>query len=114
MRKAGSGSRSRRTSPTATAPICVVWSARPLNSPGKQTASFEALRNEYETLEAEHVGADDLPEAVDQRLGEIETAMAAFENRPIRFDPADIARAGIFLSIDGDGASAGRARLRPT
>jgi ParB family chromosome partitioning protein len=30
--------------------------------------------------------------------------MAAHENRPIRFDPADIARAGIFVSIDSDGA----------
>ena len=70
----------------------------------EEAASFEALRTEYETLEAEHIGGDDLPEAVDQRLGEIETAMAAFENRPIRFDPADITRAGIFVSIDSDGA----------
>ena len=70
----------------------------------EEAATFEALRNEYETLEAEHVGGDDLPEAVDQRLGEIETAMAAFENRPVRFDPAEIARAGIFVSIDGDGS----------
>jgi ParB family chromosome partitioning protein len=70
----------------------------------EEAASFEALRAEYETLEAEHAGADDLPEAVDQRLDEIETAMAAFENRPIRFDPADIVRAGIFVSIDSDGA----------
>ncbi len=30
--------------------------------------------------------------------------MSAFENRPVRFDPADIARAGIFVSIDSDGA----------
>jgi ParB family chromosome partitioning protein len=70
----------------------------------EEAASFDALRNEYEALEAEHAGGDDLPEAVDQRLGEIETAIAAFENRPIRFDPADIARAGIFVSIDSDGA----------
>ena len=69
-----------------------------------EAASFEALRTEYETLEAEHAGGNDLPEAIDQRLGEIETAMAAFENRPIRFDPADISRAGIFVSIDSDGA----------
>ena len=70
----------------------------------EEATSFEALRAEYESLEAEHAGGDDLPEAVDQRLGEIETAMAAFENRPIRFDPADIARTGIFVSIDSDGA----------
>ena len=39
---------------------------------------------------------------VDQRLGEIETALAAFE-RPVVYDPAEIARAGVFVSIDGDG-----------
>jgi ParB family chromosome partitioning protein len=30
--------------------------------------------------------------------------MAVFENRPMRFDPAVIARAGICVSIDSDGA----------
>ena len=70
----------------------------------EEAASFEALRHEYATLEAEHAGPDDLPEAVDQRLGEIEAAMSALENRPVRFDPAEIARAGIFVSIDSEGA----------
>jgi len=70
----------------------------------KETAGYEALRAEYEALEAQYSGPDDLPEDVDQRLGEIETAMTAFENRPVRFDPAEIARAGIFVSIDSDGS----------
>ncbi len=46
---------------------------------------------------------EDLPEAVDQRLGEIETALAAIEDRPAVYDPADIARAGAFVCIDGSG-----------
>jgi ParB family chromosome partitioning protein len=70
----------------------------------EETASYEALRAEYEALEAQYSGPDDLPEDVDRRLGEIETAMTAFENRPVRFDPAEIARAGIFVSIDSDGS----------
>jgi ParB family chromosome partitioning protein len=68
------------------------------------TAGYGALRAEYEALEAQYSGPDDLPEDVDQRLCEIETAMSAFENRPVRFDPAEIARAGIFVSIDSDGS----------
>ena len=44
-----------------------------------------------------------MPDEVDQRLGEIETAVAAFEDRPVSYDPAEIARAGIFVSIDGEG-----------
>jgi len=63
----------------------------------------EALRGEMERLEAEWAEADDLPEEVDQRLGEIETALEAFENRSLNYDPVDIARAGAFVSIGSDG-----------
>ncbi len=49
--------------------------------------------------------ADELPDEVDARLGEIETALAAFDDRPVSYDPAEIARAGVFVSIDADGSS---------
>ncbi|WP_456303840.1 hypothetical protein [Acidibrevibacterium fodinaquatile] len=45
-----------------------------------------------------------MPEAVEARLTEIEAAIEAFQNRPPKFDPADIVRAGAFVSIDRDGA----------
>jgi ParB family chromosome partitioning protein len=61
------------------------------------------LKAEYGKLEAEYENADELPDEVDQRLGEIETALEAFETRPQIFDPADVARAGVFVSIDHDG-----------
>ncbi|MCP4561756.1 MAG: chromosome partitioning protein ParB [Bosea sp.] len=63
----------------------------------------EALRSEHDELEAEYRGADELPEEVDQRLSEIETLLSTFENRPTTYDPAEIARAGVFLGIDRDG-----------
>ena len=69
-----------------------------------ESASFEALKAEYDDLEAQYSEADELPDEVDQRLGEIEAAMATFENRPVRYDPVEIARAGTFVSIDGEGA----------
>jgi len=51
---------------------------------------------------------------VDERLGEIEAALAAFDNRPVTYDPADIARAGVFVSIDAEGAlSVQRGYVRP-
>src|SRR4051794_36882813 len=51
---------------------------------------------------------------IDARLGEIETALAEFEDRPISFDPAEIARAGVFVSIDSDGSlSVDRGYVRP-
>ena len=48
-------------------------------------------------------GDDDLPEDVDERLGEIETAIGAIDERPFVFDAAEVARAGAFISIDSAG-----------
>jgi ParB family transcriptional regulator, chromosome partitioning protein len=70
----------------------------------EEVATAEALRAEYEKLERAHADADELPEEVDQRLGEIETALAALDDRPVKYDPEQIARAGAFVSIDGSGA----------
>ncbi|GMO10741.1 ParB/RepB/Spo0J family partition protein [Bradyrhizobium ottawaense] len=71
-------------------------------SPGER-ATIDALNTEQAKLETEYQDADELPEEVDQRLGEIESALAAFENRPMLYDPAEIARAGVFISIDSEG-----------
>lgn len=70
----------------------------------EERAAREALREEYEKLQDEHADADELPEEVDARLGEIETALEAFDNRPVRYDPTEISRAGVFISLDADGA----------
>jgi len=69
----------------------------------EERAEREALRAEYDRLEAEYEGTDELPDEIDQRLGEIEESLEAFEKRPIIYDPADIARAGVFVSVDRDG-----------
>ncbi|AQQ03933.1 hypothetical protein B0E33_10305 [Roseibium algicola] len=69
----------------------------------EERATREALRNEHDNLESEYAEADDLPEEVDRRLAEIEAALQAFENRPVSFDPDEVARAGVFLSIGRDG-----------
>ncbi|PYE87561.1 ParB/RepB/Spo0J family partition protein [Phyllobacterium leguminum] len=70
----------------------------------EERAARDALREEYDRLEAEYEGADELPDEIDQRLGEIETALKAFEKRPMVYDPADIAIAGVFIGIDADGS----------
>src|SRR5690606_9630231 len=70
----------------------------------EERATREALRDEYDRLEAEYGEVEDLPEAVDQRLGEIERALGAFDSRPMAFDPDQVGRAGAFVSIDSDGS----------
>ncbi|WP_136616154.1 MULTISPECIES: ParB/RepB/Spo0J family partition protein [Mesorhizobium] len=80
----------------------------------EEQATINALNAEYAKLEAEYEEADELPDEVDERLGQIETALAAFDNRPVIYDPAEIARAGVFISIDSNGnLSVDRCYIRP-
>jgi ParB family chromosome partitioning protein len=76
----------------------------PLDLTSEEQATIVALNAEYQKLETEYEGADELPDEVDQRLGEIETTLAGFKNRPMRFETDDITRAGVFISIAHDGS----------
>jgi ParB family chromosome partitioning protein len=69
----------------------------------EEAAAREALRLEADELEATYSEADEIPEGVDARLSEIETALQAFDLRPVLYAPEDVARAGAFVSIDGSG-----------
>lgn len=80
----------------------------------EEQATRDALEAELDRLTEEYQDADELPEKVDERLGEIETAMDALDNRPVRYDSADIAIAGVFVSIGSDGSlSVDRGYVRP-
>jgi len=86
----------------------------PTDLTAEEQATIDALNAEYAKLEAEYEDADELPEEVDARLGEVETALAVFEDRPISYETAEIARAGAFVSIDADGSlSVDRGYVRP-
>jgi len=75
--------------------------AEPMSA--EEDTTYAALKAEYEKLEDDYADADELPEEVDARLGEIEMAMEALQDRPIRFEADDLAIAGVFVSIDGSG-----------
>ncbi|MGJ5182059.1 ParB N-terminal domain-containing protein [Bradyrhizobium oligotrophicum] len=68
-----------------------------------EQAAIEALRAEQTKLEADYGQAEELPEDVDRRLGEIEAALQSFDERPMIYDAAEMARAGAFVSIDSEG-----------
>lgn len=69
----------------------------------EERAEREALRMEFDTLEAEYAEADEYPDEVDARLGEIEAALEDFESRLPTYDSSDIRQAGAFVSIGQDG-----------
>jgi ParB family transcriptional regulator, chromosome partitioning protein len=70
----------------------------------KETRARDALKAELDKLVKEYADAEEIPEEVDARLGEIETALGEFEERPVVYDPSEIARAGAFISIGTDGS----------
>jgi ParB family chromosome partitioning protein len=63
----------------------------------------DALQAEYNRLSEDYEDANELPDAVDQRLGEIEAALEEIDNRPFRYDPAEIAIGGAFITLDANG-----------
>ena len=70
----------------------------------EEEAARDAVQAEYNRLSEDYDGADELPDDIDARLGELEAELEAWEDRPLAFDRSDIARAGAFVSITHDGS----------
>ncbi|MDI4238641.1 ParB/RepB/Spo0J family partition protein [Bradyrhizobium sp. Arg237L] len=86
----------------------------PVDLSPEEQATIDALNAEQAKLETDYQDADELPDEIDQRLGEIESALAAFEDRPLLYESTEIARAGVFISIDSEGRlSVDRGYVRP-
>ncbi|MGY4408466.1 ParB family chromosome partitioning protein [Bradyrhizobium sp. LB7.1] len=87
---------------------------KPVDLSPEEQATIDALNAERAKLESDYQDADELPDGVDERLGEIEAALVAFEDRPMIYDPAEIVRAGVFVCIDSEGRlSVDRGYVRP-
>ncbi len=69
----------------------------------EESAAHAVLLAEYHALEEEYSGEDEYPEEIDARLGQLETAMESLEQRPLIYDPAEVGRAGAFVTLDRDG-----------
>ena len=69
----------------------------------KEIAQVEALRAEAEQLEEEAAAADEVSDDADARLAEIEAEIDVLTQRPPVYDSVEIAMAGVFVSIDGNG-----------
>lgn len=68
-------------------------------------ARRDALLKEQEIIERKYFQDDgeELPEDVEKRLIKIEGLLEELNDRPILYAPADIARAGAFVSVDAEG-----------
>jgi ParB family transcriptional regulator, chromosome partitioning protein len=86
----------------------------PADLTDEERTTLDALNAEHVKIEEDYQDADELPDEIDQRLGEIEAARSVLEGRSLVYDPAEIARAGVFVSIDAEGLlSIARGYVRP-
>ncbi|KTE18394.1 chromosome partitioning protein ParB [Sphingopyxis sp. H050] len=69
-----------------------------------ELARVATLEAEAEELEGEWADAPEVPAEVHARLDAVETELGTLADRPELFDPAEIAIAGAFVSIDRDGS----------
>ncbi|MCB2057746.1 MAG: ParB N-terminal domain-containing protein [Novosphingobium sp.] len=79
----------------------ITGTTQPLSE--AEQAACDVLMAEFDQLTDEYDGDDDLPEEVDARLGELETAIDGYVHRPAVYDPQEMARAGVFISLAGNG-----------
>jgi ParB family transcriptional regulator, chromosome partitioning protein len=87
---------------------------KPVDLTSDEQATVDALYAEQAKLEYDHQDVHELSDEVDQRLSEIETALLTFQQRAVAYDPVDIPRAGVFVSIDSEGQlSIDRGYVRP-
>jgi ParB family chromosome partitioning protein len=70
----------------------------------KDEATLASLREEAEALEEEWSGAGDVPDEVETRVTAIDEEISAIISRPLVYQPTEMARAGVFVSIDVDGS----------
>lgn len=79
----------------------LVGEAEPLTD--EEQSTLDALKADMEQLEEQYAEAEEFSEEADIRFSELELAIAAFEDRPLVYDEEEKAKAGVFVSIDGNG-----------
>jgi len=69
----------------------------------EEQVRIDALKAEADAIEAQYENATNIPDEVGARVEAIDEELARILDRPIVYDPAEMARAGAFVSLDHDG-----------
>jgi ParB family chromosome partitioning protein len=86
----------------------------PVELSPQDEADYAAVQEEYDRLSSEYEDADELPDDVDQRCGELEAEIEHIDAKRHAYDLDDITRSGVFVVLDHDGgARIERGFIRP-
>ncbi|MHC2331759.1 ParB/RepB/Spo0J family partition protein [Bradyrhizobium sp. USDA 4454] len=75
----------------------------PVELSAEDQASLQAVQSEFDRLTEQHQTADELPDEVDARFGELEAEIDRLEAKRQGYDPDDIGRSGAFVILSHDG-----------
>ncbi|MBM6595410.1 ParB/RepB/Spo0J family partition protein [Microvirga pudoricolor] len=76
---------------------------KPVALSEEDQAAQEMVQAEYNELSEQYEGAEELPDAVDLRMSELEALIESFEEKGFAYDAQDCKRAGVIVCLDYDG-----------
>lgn len=76
---------------------------QPVELSAEDQAALNAAQAEFNSLTEQHESAEELPDEVDARFGELEAEIERLEAKRQAYAPADVARCGAFVILNHDG-----------
>jgi ParB family chromosome partitioning protein len=77
---------------------------QPVELSAEDQTVLDAVQAEFNGLTEQYESAEELPDEVDARFGELETEIERLEAKRLAYDAADIARCGAFVILSHDGS----------
>ncbi len=75
----------------------------PQEMTAEELARHDELKAEYDKLDAEYAEATEYDEEVENKLEQLGGELDALNERPNVYDPTELARAGVFVTLDSNG-----------
>ncbi|BBB97197.1 MULTISPECIES: ParB/RepB/Spo0J family partition protein [Bradyrhizobium] len=75
----------------------------PVELSAEDQAALQAVQTEFDRLTEQHQTAEELPDDVDARFGELEAEIERLEAKRQAYDAGDVARGGAFVILNHDG-----------
>lgn len=77
----------------------------PVALSAEDAAAYDSAQEDYDRLNAEYDGCDELPDDADQRFGELEAEIERIDAKRHAYDADEIARGGVFVILNHDGTA---------
>ncbi len=75
----------------------------PVPLPPEDQQRLDAVQAEFDALSVQYESAEELPDDVDAKFGELEAEIERLSERQQAYDPEEVARSGVFAVLNHDG-----------